>query len=80
MVFGAFGSFGCRGSAGGLAPFVPQERERGVLEAQTSRGGGRGASAGILPRIIISCENYQTLHVKQSDVASGLKRNPWNQR
>jgi len=46
MVFGAFGSIGCRGSAGGLAPFVPQERERGVLEVQTSRGGG-GDGGGV---------------------------------
>ena len=46
MVFGAFGSIGCRGSAGGLAPFVPQERERGVLEVQTSRGGGGGGRPG----------------------------------
>ena len=26
----AFGSFGCRGSAGGLAPFVPQARRLGA--------------------------------------------------
>ena len=55
MVFGAFGSIGCRGSAGGLAPFVPQERERGVLEVQTSRGGvgerPRASFLGLLFRV-----------------------------
>ena len=68
-VFGAFGSIGCRGSAGGLAPFVSKEREHGVPEVQTSRGGGRGRP---FPPCYFSCENYQTLHVKQPDVASGL--------
>ena len=32
-------------------------------------GGGGGVR---FPRVIFSCENYQTLHVKQPDVASGL--------
>ena len=32
-------------------------------------GGGGGVR---FPRVIISCENYQTLHFKQPDVASGL--------
>ena len=49
-VFGAFGSIGCRGSAGGLAPFVSKEREHGVPEVQTSRGGGGGGVR--FPRVI----------------------------
>ena len=30
-------------------------------------------------KIIISCVNYRTFHVKQPDVASGVRRSAWNE-